>query len=303
MSLRAAEFVRLPGLDTRISVAARPRRAARLGLALVGPSRPSTRAAVRAFDLAIATFGTALFAPRARADALPVDEEAWEQVLAAIEVEHGPMAIAGAYRRIQASRSGGAVLICDAAGRSRFVKLQSDAAAMERERATLVALGARSDGSWAAPRLLGSGATAGWTWLMTEGLPHALHRPRLAFDVAPFADDLDRLLAPTLGDRPVDGWRVAHGDLAPWNVRRSGRATIVLDWETVGWAPPRADEAYFAACAATLRSRRVVARALGGSTAAAVDWWLDKIATRDPTDADASFNERLAHELKTLRHD
>ena len=306
MSLADTEFVRLPGLDTRISIAARPRRAARHGLVLVGPSRRSTLAAVRAFDLAIATCGTAFFARRARGEALPVADDVWDPVLAAIERDHGPMIVAGTYRRIQASRSGGAVLLCDPAGRHRFVKLQQEPGTIEREHATLVALdavGTRPNSRWRAPAALGHGTANGWSWLMTEGLSHPLHRPAYDFDFAAFGDDLDRALAPSLGAPPEPDWRVAHGDLAPWNVRRCGGSTVVLDWETVGWAPPRADEVYFAACAATLRSRTGVPDdALGGSTAAAVDWWLAKIAARDPTDTDAPFNQALTEALTTLRN-
>ena len=47
-----------------------------------------------------------------------------------------------------------------------------------------------------------------------------------------------------------------HGDFTPWNLRQRRDGTLILvDWEDAAWAPPGADEVYYAATAGVFGGR------------------------------------------------
>jgi hypothetical protein len=46
-----------------------------------------------------------------------------------------------------------------------------------------------------------------------------------------------------------------HGDLAPWNLRRTGRGLALFDWEAAGWRPPGSDLAHYRSTCNELRRR------------------------------------------------
>ena len=56
---------------------------------------------------------------------------------------------------------------------------------------------------------------------------------------------------------PPEGMAAAHGDVAPWNLRRDHRGQIwLIDWEDVGFAPHGADAGYLSLTAAALRGTK-----------------------------------------------
>lgn len=68
---------------------------------------------------------------------------------------------------------------------------------------------------------------------------------------------LERDLGDRLGDLPrpagsPDHWVPCHGDLAPWNLRRTPYGLSLFDWEAAGFGPPGFDRAYYEACNAAL---------------------------------------------------
>jgi thiamine kinase-like enzyme len=36
-----------------------------------------------------------------------------------------------------------------------------------------------------------------------------------------------------------------HGDLTPWNLRRTPRGLVLFDWESTGWGEPGSDLALY----------------------------------------------------------
>ncbi len=75
-----------------------------------------------------------------------------------------------------------------------------------------------------------------------------LHRQRPALDepLRTFEADLGERLQSL--ERPVGTAADAvptHGDLAPWNLRRTSRGLALFDWESAGWGPPGSDLAHY----------------------------------------------------------
>jgi hypothetical protein len=87
-----------------------------------------------------------------------------------------------------------------------------------------------------------------------------------------------------------------HGDLTPWNLRRTSEGVLfLLDWEEAGWGPPRADEVLYRATAAVL--------GLCGppklSADEAVGFWEERVLLRPArNERDRTLNDRL---LATLQ--
>jgi hypothetical protein len=118
----------------------------------------------------------------------------------------------------------------------------------------------RPTGFWS-PRLLDHGAADGWFFTLTEALPPGPHRPAVlgAAQRRDIASEIRERLTPLLGN----GRPVAHGDFAPWNVRKlTSGAVAVLDWEEARPAPSAADELWHAL---------TVVLSAGGSAARAVE--------------------------------
>lgn len=106
-------------------------------------------------------------------------------------------------------------------------------------------LGALADvaTSFVYPRVDDVFSVDGWWITVEEPLPRLPHRPaRLDIEgLHEVATAIQGLIPPR------DGLVCAHGDLGPWNVRRySGGLLGILDWEYAHWAPPAADEVWYA---------------------------------------------------------
>lgn len=127
------------------------------------------------------------------------------------------------------------------------VKLAVVGDGLEREALALELLTDRPLPSIATPRVLASGQLDDdIMFLATEGL--GLERQRRAIDepLHSFETDLAERLAAL--PRPIDavpGAVPVHGDLAPWNLRRTGRGLALFDWEAAGWGAPGSDLAYY----------------------------------------------------------
>jgi hypothetical protein len=292
-------LVQPPAGAGRVLLAAAPPDAARAGLALLGPTRATARVAVFGLDLFLRVGGAHLLPHRPVSAAELAPDDLWPAVLDAACSVHGRPDAVAVYRRVQASRPGGAVLLIGPGPQRAFLKVHRDAPALRREEAVLRALSGADLRSCSVARPLASGEVDGWGWMLTSALPRALHQPDFGFDVVLFAAEIARTLRAVLGSPAEPGWVPMHGDLAPWNVRRSrrGSPSFVLDWESAAWAPSGADAVYYRATAAVARHRRP---APGVASAEAVAFWLDLIGRRDPADADADFNRRLASVMASM---
>ena len=82
---------------------------------------------------------------------------------------------------------------------------------------------------------------------------HGLQRPAWSAPLQLFGRHLAERLSdlPRPADTP-DGWAPQHGDLSPWNLRRTSRGLALYDWEGCTWAPPDTDRAYFESCVAAM---------------------------------------------------
>jgi hypothetical protein len=84
-----------------------------------------------------------------------------------------------------------------------------------------------------------------------DGQRPAIDEPLYTFE-ADLAERLRGLPRPS-GSRPDD--IPTHGDLAPWNLRRTGRGLALFDWEDAGWRPPGSDLAHYRRTCDELRRR------------------------------------------------
>ena len=99
------------------------------------------------------------------------------------------------------------------------------------------------------------------TFLATDALGLDGQRPALDEPLHRFERDLAERLAalPRPSDAPDDAVPV-HGDLAPWNLRRTSRGLALFDWEAAGWGAPGSDLAYYRRTSSELAGRSLRAR-------------------------------------------
>lgn len=205
------------------------------------------------------------------------------------------------YRRPQPTRSGLTLIVC---GRHRgmLVRLRRDRTTLQRELDVAVAAERLRPTSIRVPQLLQEATYAGWYWAGYELISTGPHRP--ARSLPPEALAEISALVSSVVPRPVSApehWTACHGDLTPWNLRRTGRSPVpwLLDWETAGWAPPGFDAVYFEASAAavtTPRSARRRAPTAGYAEAATHA----AAAIRARPDDDPQLTERMLRTLDAI---
>jgi hypothetical protein len=83
-------------------------------------------------------------------------------------------------------------------------------------------------------------------YVATDGLGLDGQRPAIGEALVSFERDLAERLAvlPRPHGTPSDAVPV-HGDLTPWNLRRTGRGLALFDWEDAGWGPTGSDLAHY----------------------------------------------------------
>jgi len=133
------------------------------------------------------------------------------------------------------------------ASRDIVVKLAQVGDGLETEAAALSLLTERPLPGIATPRVLAMGELDGdTTFLATDALGLDRQRPAIGEPLRRFERDLgDRLRElPRPADAASDAVPV-HGDLAPWNLRRTSRGLALFDWEAAGWGAPGSDLAFY----------------------------------------------------------
>ncbi len=128
-----------------------------------------------------------------------------------------------------------------------IVKLAKTADGIENEALALSLLTDRPLPGIATPRVLATGPVDDdITFLATDALGLDRQRPAVDEPLRSFEHDiserLDSLPRPPL--TPDDAVPV-HGDLAPWNLRRTGRGLALFDWEAAGWGPAGSDLEFY----------------------------------------------------------
>jgi hypothetical protein len=112
----------------------------------------------------------------------------------------------------------------------------------------------------ATPRVIAAGVVdlAGpVAFHVTEPLGLRRQRPAIDEPLRTFEADLAERLQSL--PRPVGTPSPAvptHGDLTPWNLRRTGRGLALFDWEAAAWRSPGSDLALYRSTSAEVRARR-----------------------------------------------
>lgn len=129
------------------------------------------------------------------------------------------------------------------------VKLGGGDDRLEREAAALDLLARSPLPGIATPVPLEAGTftvgTSEVSYLATTAIALGRQRPAIDEPLRTFESDLAVRLhsLPGTGDTPV------HGDLTPWNLRRTSRGLTLFDWESAGWGSAGSDIAtYRAGC-------------------------------------------------------
>ena len=144
-----------------------------------------------------------------------------------------------------------------AMGNSVVLKVASDPGPIGREAEALGQLSLRPIPSITTARLLEHGTiTVGDVEVCAVAMQHVhgMQRPAWKAPLQLFGRHLTERLAdlPRPAGTPAD-WTPQHGDLSPWNLRRTSRGLTLYDWEGCTWAPPETDRAYFESCVAAMK--------------------------------------------------
>lgn len=147
-------------------------------------------------------------------------------------------------------------LLCRADGRDVVVKLGLPDDGLETETLALHLLTESPLPGIATPAVIAAGrigADQPIAFLASDALGLDRQRPAIGESLVTFEADLARRLAalPRPAGTPDDAVPV-HGDLAPWNLRRTAYGLALFDWEAAGWGPPGSDLDHYRAACATL---------------------------------------------------
>jgi hypothetical protein len=243
----------LPGFGGRLLAVDSGRDAAVLGV-LTASSRRSRAALQTLGTLAVRVTGTRLLRsvelPTARLFGLDTRElEAGiAQVAPGSHLVGLSLPRQGKRRRV--------IALCRIGDDVVIAKVDADPSSVEHEAHVLEVLGGRSLPAVITPRLVGSGrcdTPDGEVAIVVQSaVTTRPHSPVTSFDLSGLGEALAERLAPVLGPAPEPDWVPHHGDLAPWNLRRTDRGVALVDWETAAYAPLGTDAAYFSACVTAL---------------------------------------------------
>nr|WP_062338448.1 phosphotransferase [Herbidospora sakaeratensis] len=236
-------FVRYPPGRANVWIPVGDARSAAAGLSLLTFSKPLPLLAQRILHRSVLVAGPWLLPGRRERWQAPV--ERWDQILREVAEIVGPVDEVALYLRPQASRPGAAALLLQKGRPAGFLKVRDG---LDHEAQVLRLLDG-GDG-FRAPVVLGQRPS----WLLISAMEPVPARPFRGVDVVDLTGRIQRLLAklPKPPGTP-DHWLPMHGDLTPWNLRRTrGRTPWLIDWEDAAWAPPGADEVYYRAAETTL---------------------------------------------------
>ena len=291
------QYVRFPPRWHNVLVPTRPAAATTVAMSLYTASKPIPLAAQYGLWLSAKAIGGRAL-PGARESWSPPTPRAviaamWPEWVRAVGREPDGIAI---YERLQSRRQSLTLLVC-AGTDSMLVRIRRDRESLQRERLISAAAQARAARGFQVPRMIASGEIDGWHWVGYEAMSPRPHLPRYRLGQAAHAEisALVEATVPRPADVP-DHWRGAHRDLTPWNLRRGGGTTWLIDWEDAGIAPPHADAVYLRAVATALRPGPIRPLALPPEQHEAAKYWAAIVAER----AAAPSEQRLRHRLLVL---
>ena len=181
----------------------------------------------------------------------PLPPEDWETLLAELKAAAGDFNSHTVYERRRLRRGLMMLLLRDDRPVG-FVKAREyPGEGVVREERALRLIETAGSNSFRAPRVLGSGAVAGWRYLVTSPMPPQMHRMIKPRPTTALLDEIQELLTPLpRPDSTPEHWAPFHGDFTPWNLRTFGQGLPwLIDWEDSGCAPPGSDEVMYLATA------------------------------------------------------
>lgn len=145
-------------------------------------------------------------------------------------------------------------LLVECSGTLFVVKLGPPDTGIEREMHVLTLLEREPLPCVATPRVRSGGRlTDGCMFVATTAIGLDKQWPAVDEPLRMFEADLARCLRRL--ERPPDAppdFVPVHGDLTPWNLRRTGRGLALFDWESAGWGPAGSDIAHYREASASL---------------------------------------------------
>lgn len=276
------------------------RRAARAGLALYAPCRPTGRLARWVAWRMVDLFGTMALPGNSVEWVPPMEGEVWRALASEWTRFAGPFDGVAVHERIQASRRGFAALLLSDGHPVGFAKVRDgDDTPLLNEFRALTSVSSAEPRTFEVPRPVADGNVEGWHYLLSTALRPDLHRmpdePRLLEIVNEIQSGLAALPRPA---EIPQHWEPMHGDFTPWNLRQQRNGNLFLiDWEDAGWAPPGADQVYYRGAERVL-GRDSVVPAYSESR----NYWIQRLQERRISvlaagDPDADFVSLLSQEL------
>jgi len=236
------------------------RGSARAGLAMYAPCRPRGALARSVGWYVVGLFGPWALPGRPLNWEAPMAKEVWSELQAAWSEDIGPFDSYAVHERLQASRSGLALVLLRDGKSVGFVKArQGDPGPIVNEHRAIEAMHAHRPTTFSVPRPISTGQVEKWHYLLTSAFAPELHRvpsnPPLESITAEISEGLSSLIrSPAIPNH----WRPMHGDFTPWNLRqRTDGSLSLVDWEEAGWAPPGSDMLLYETTVAHLRGTPV----------------------------------------------
>ncbi len=290
---------------SRLGVPMTGRREALAGIALYAPSRRRSEVFRVLSMLAVSVFGPRVLPGPASTWVCPIEADIWAELQQRIVGQVGTWDAIAVYGR-SGGRSGFTLaVIADGRQRAMMRVESSQAGGVEIEAVALQQLAAAAPRSFVFPKLIDAGEIGNWSYDITAPIAMGAHRMPIRPDLDAICGELSAAITPPqrAAHLPVH-WVPAHGDLTPWNLRgRRGGPPALLDWESVTWAPPGADNAlYLISAAAIGRHRRPEGIELSVEV---IDYWWEatELRIKQATAAGARpdpLNEEILRVLESV---
>ena len=275
MGLRQPSVL-FPRAESGVLLPRHDRECAALGITMYTASRPTVLIAQQAAFRIARSLG--VLALRPKPAELVIDE--WDDLTQSWSDTLGAFRSIAMYQR-RDPRAGMTLLASRTDLPPVLIKCRLGHDGIATEQAMLAAMQHKDVPGIATPRPLGMGITrGGLSWAAQQFVFTKPHRPVFALDPSQL-EALGRTIREITTDlgregSPPEGMAAAHGDVAPWNLRRDHRGQIwLIDWEDVAFAPHGADAGYLSLTAAALRGTKP--EPLPTSV---VTFWTDEIERR-----------------------
>lgn len=256
----AGKYKAFPPFVGHIKVPVSSQQAALAAAAMYAPARRVTSLLRRASLAYLKLAGPRLLPGVAQDWTPPMENEIWSELFARLGKVVGPIDDFAIYERRQSIRSGFTLLLLRRGSPVAYVRVVRELRErVHREYDVLGMLRSARPLQFRAPEPIACGDLKDWSYLVTSAVLLGEHRVAKAPPLEAITRDIQRALLPL--SRPVGTpphWLPMHGDLQPVNLRDSGDGQLVLlDWESVKWGPPGADEVMYRATEAVLTGRHL----------------------------------------------